>query len=249
VATTLQIKHRCPHCSELSDFALSQLSEIREFGVPEGEKPLWDLVRDRNNGQITKQKSNIAKEGCSLSRCPRCYNPVMFVVSAGSGLLSHLSQQMRQADNYNRYSFNESDFNVVCTFPERKAYESHPAWPERIRKPFIDTQMMFDEGKSLALVISGCRSVLDAATKEAGGVGENIFGRIEDLAKKNIITNSLKEWSHIVRKIGANATHDLDIYSQTEVKEILEFIKLLLHVVFELPESIERQKLPVVQVE
>jgi hypothetical protein len=239
----LQIKHRCPHCSELSDFNISQLHEVRTVLNEINSPPIWDLMTDLKTNQTIRSKTQSGREGCGISRCPRCYNPVMFIVVMGDAFMKNFLHHMDNKDTYNRHTISEKDIVVRKTYPEMKSYNSHESWPEKLRKPFIDTQMMFDEGKSSAIIISACRSVLDVLTKEAGGKGDNIYGRIEDLAKQGKITNSLKDWSHIVRKLGADATHDLDGKSDSEVSEILNFIKLLLHVLFELPDTIKSQKI------
>jgi Domain of unknown function (DUF4145) len=239
----LQIKHRCPHCNELCDFQISQLSEVKNIFDAEKVPSIWDVEKNTSYGRYERVQRNFGKQGCGISRCPRCYNPVMFVVTMGDNFTTQFLHGAKNQDSHNRVTLTEKDIIVEKTYPEARNYDAHESWPVKVRKPFVDAQMMLDEGKSTAIIISACRSVLDVLTKEADGDGKNIFQRIEDLSKKGKITLSIKEWAHIVRELGNDATHDLDGRSNGEVLELINFIKLLLHVLFELPHTIQNQRL------
>lgn len=229
----LQILHRCPHCSELCDFHISNLLERFTAEYSEKKPPLWESSKD-SKGRDVRIKTTMSTQCCALSRCPRCTNPVMFVISAPRSQIN-----TGQNDSYTRVI---NSYVVDHTYPEAKKNDSHPAWPEKIQKPFVDAQNMLDEGKSAAFVVTACRAVLDVATKELAGEGKSIFDRIEDLAKKGIVTGSLRDWAHEVRQRGAESVHDLDGGTPEQAKELVEFIRLFLHVTFELPQAILAKK-------
>lgn len=135
-----------------------------------------------------------------------------------------------------------TDFEIVAAYPEAPRFDAHPTWPEKIKKPFVELQEDMQRGRTPAFIISGCRSILDVATKDLDGKGDNIFARVEDLRKKGLLTGALADWAHALRKRGADAVHDLDGDQET-ARQLVEFIKLFLHVAYELPEAI-REKRP-----
>lgn len=216
---------------------------MSEYRRAEGtQPPLWETVGPDGSLLRERRTATRASQGCGLSRCPRCYNPVMFVVSVPSMDIAAIAREAhRQGAGYqSRVRLN---FIVDQTYPEARRYDAHAAWPQKIQKAFVDAQMMYDEGKSPALVLSACRSVLDVATKADGGdEGKSIAQRIDQLAELGKLIGAIREWAHKVRRIGNDATHDLDEGTAEEARQVIEFIKLFLHVTFELPASIRERE-------
>ncbi|MBR0871304.1 DUF4145 domain-containing protein [Bradyrhizobium tropiciagri] len=131
---------------------------------------------------------------------------------------------------------------IVRTYPQSREPIAHPTWPEEIREPFVDAQKMLSENKTPSFIIGGCRAVLDVATKKLGGNSANLAGRISELAQKGIITGGLREWADKLRLDGNNALHELKGDRDGAI-QLVEFIRVFLHVAFELPAAI-REKSP-----
>lgn len=239
----LQVAHRCPHCGEHKDFVLYQASEIVRRDISQIAEPLWENT-DPTLPPSARRKAAIGAEFCSLSRCPHCKNPTMFIVQCVD---THLAPIMgsQSGTGYDANSRTLSQFRVIATYPETPRFDAHPSWPELIRQPFVEMQEDVRRKRTPAFIISGCRTILDVATKDLGGVGKNIFDRVADLRAKGLLTGALGDWADEIRKRGNDAVHDLEGDAES-ARQFVEFLRLFLHVAYELPESIAKQRVTVV---
>jgi hypothetical protein len=250
----LQVSRRCPHCSELKDFAVTEITELRYREVAEGLPPLWDqMPRGSFAGGTGRKEVRHGLEFCGISRCPHCHNPMMFVfLSAANSLATALGR----VSSHPSERLASDSFHVLTTHPAPQNFSSHSSWPEKIRDPFVELQEDVARGRTAGRIIAGCRSILDVATKDllrkyraddpdpenpkGGRPKEDIFSRVNALAEIGLLTGALGEWAHKLRKLGADATHDLD-GDADDAKQFVEFLKLFLHVAYELPQAIKDQ--------
>jgi hypothetical protein len=233
----LQVAHRCPHCGEHKDFVLFQASEIVRSDISQIAEPLWADTDPRLPPSARRRAANGA-EFCALSRCPHCKNPTMFVLLAVD---THLSTAMGSPQGFDANSRLLSQFRVLATYPETPRFDAHPSWPERIRQPFVEMQEDMRRQRTPAFIIAGCRTILDVATKDLGGQGNSIFARVADLRARGLLTGALGDWADEIRKRGNDAVHDLEGDAET-ARQFVEFLRLFLHVAYELPESIANQR-------
>ena len=128
--------------------------------------------------------------------------------------------------------------SVAKVYPKRDIY-SCPAVPEKIDTLFRHVQAPMTEPEwHPALVIVGCRSVLEAAVSELGAEGNNLFEKIEFLHKEGILPRAITEWCHVIRKFGNKAAHEIEA-TREEAEEIVELTKFFLIYAFELPARVE----------
>lgn len=230
-----QLQHRCPHCSEHKDFVIQQPTEMREVSAANRHPPLWEPMATPNSKMV---KAEFAIEFCGLSRCPLCLNPVLFILAAARGFVNRATQHSAHSQNFRL----EGPCQVIAVYPEAPRIDAHPSWPEEIKQPFVEMLEDVRRNRTPAFIITNCRTILDVATKHLGGEGKSIFDRIEDLRAKGLLTGSLADWAHRIRQRGADAVHDLVGDAET-ARQLVEFIRLFLHVAYELPEMI-REKRP-----
>jgi hypothetical protein len=90
------------------------------------------------------------------------------------------------------------------------------------------------------------RKVVDVSTQKLLGEDAKKFGtiqkRIDELAARNALTPQLKDWAHVVRLEGNDASHDEDPYTQEEADELLSFVELYLTYVYALPGRLEARR-------
>lgn len=233
----------CPHCGSnrgFNAFGISNyLIEERDrevFPLSEHEKELETIykVNGGGAGMLPGPQTRFSLAG----ECIKCHKPI--VASCIS-----LDRYISEMKNCIKEGTQTMDFkgHVESIYPPPAPPYAHPAIPEKIRVTFIDLQKMLYEGKQPHLIISGCRDVLDAAVRKLGGGKEcdALYDRIEDLFKKNLITESLKDWANIIRKIGNKATHEM-LGDQNEARELVDFTKYFLQYTFELPLTIQEKK-------
>lgn len=250
----LQVSYRCPHCSELKDFAVTEITELRYREVGKGMPPLWDqLPAGRFAGGNGRREVHDGLEFCGISRCPHCHNPTMFVFLAAANSLATALGRVSSHPNERLMS---DAFRVLTAYPEQQHFASHPSWPEKIKAPFVELQEDVARGRNAGRIIAGCRSILDVATKDllrkyraddpdpekpkGARPKEDIFTRVNALADIGLLTGALGEWAHKLRRLGADATHDLD-GDAGDAKQFVEFLKLFMHVAYELSQAIKDQ--------
>lgn len=91
-----------------------------------------------------------------------------------------------------------------------------------------------------------CRKVVDVSTKQLLGTDESknkdIKDRINALHAKGSITLDLKDWCHHIRMGGNEAAHDEKPYSESEARELLDFVDLYLTYVYTLPGRLKERR-------
>jgi hypothetical protein len=83
------------------------------------------------------------------------------------------------------------------------------------------------------------RKVVDVSTQKLLAADAKKFNtikqRIDALAERNALTPELKDWAHVVRLEGNDASHDEDPYTHEEADELLSFVEVYLTYVYMLP--------------
>jgi hypothetical protein len=226
-----QLRHVCPACGNLADFLVHQVTEFLKRDDRPGE---FKLVEHKPGRQAPPLSD--AREGCGLARCPLCTQPLMIVFRAPAALLTEAldsGQRRGGIDMKSRLRVGET-VTIVGTFPQTEDPKPHRTWPEKIQVPFVDLQHMLRERRHPPFVISGCRTVLDVATRHLGARRDRLVDRIDELADRNVVTGILRDWSHKLRLDGNAAVHELE-GTEEDARQLVEFMKLFLHVAFELP--------------
>jgi hypothetical protein len=81
-----------------------------------------------------------------------------------------------------------------------------------------------------------CRKVLMHIGVQLGAPDGKSFAEYIDYLNANgYITPKSKGWVDHIRKKGNDATHKIDIVSQTDARELLTFTEMLLRLVYEFP--------------
>lgn len=86
-------------------------------------------------------------------------------------------------------------------------------------------------------------SSIDAMLKEKGYTEGDLYPRIEEAAKKHLITGEMATWTHDVR-LDANDQRHADenaaLPSEADASKCVEFAKALAEFLFVLPNRVER---------
>lgn len=83
------------------------------------------------------------------------------------------------------------------------------------------------------------RKALEARirTMHADGKG-SLYDRIKGLPAELGVTPAMKRWAHSIRHLGNDATHEEDLFSQDDAKNIHKFTEVFLTQAFSLPARI-----------
>lgn len=226
-----QFRTTCPHCANQVDLAISHLFEYR---FRDGNIPIFAHIQP----EMAKRRDPILCHGCSA--CPICDGPMLtsFVAEAQDfkAMREAATNSIRAASGYT-----EGRLHLLAVYPEPAKPADDPAYPEQVREIFPELQEMAARRASPAIVVGGCRSVLEVACSALGGEGRNLQTKIDDLRQKGLLTEALTEWAHRLRLDGNQAVHEIKA-SAEQATELVDFVRLFLEVTFVLPKRIEAKR-------
>ena len=128
-------------------------------------------------------------------------------------------------------------------------FERYPEhWPEAVGRYWLQAKSNIrDENWDAAAVMA--RSALQIALRDKGASGNNLKQEIDDLAKKGILPQIMREWSNCVRELGNDSAHPNPLQDSTnaqDARDIVSFLDFLLEYLYTLPYRIllyrEREK-------
>ena len=92
-----------------------------------------------------------------------------------------------------------------------------------------------------SVAVMCARVILEYTLKdlEIGTDNDNLYDRIQEAYKREIITKPVADWAHIVRKFGNIAIHEVEA-TETEAREVKEFVKIFLDLVYRIPYEISK---------
>lgn len=88
-----------------------------------------------------------------------------------------------------------------------------------------------------------CRKLLMHVAVEKGApAGQSFLSYVEYLAANGYVPPDAREWIDEIREHGNDANHEIDLMSQEEAEDMVDFTTMLLRVVFEYPERGRRTR-------
>lgn len=135
-----------------------------------------------------------------------------------------------------------SAFAIIGTYPMIADLEIPKHVPDKIGNLYrqaLDCEVRGNWDACGAM----CRKVVDVATVNLGALrSKKLVDRIDDLEVIRTLTPALKEWAHVIRLDGNDATHDPDPFEQDEAHQIRSFTEIFLRYVYELPGMLSERK-------
>lgn len=222
---------QCPHCNAKDNiFCFGFSNYIIETNASSG-----DTGQDRKFVRVNGKQVELIRFSLA-GVCQDCKQPILATCRASMAQFEELKKCCK-TDMDTRIKV-----EVLEVFPQPIPPYSHAALPEEVNKAFVDLQLMIQEKKRPHFIITGCRTVLERAVFELGGEGDTLARRVENLFEKGIITSSLQDWASIIRRHGNEAAHEM-IGTAEEATELVNFTKVFLQFTFELPATIEAQRM------
>ncbi|SRR5260221_7315111 len=141
-----------------------------------------------------------------------------------------------------------SDYHAIhdsYVVPWPLKFDKYPKhWPETVGRFWLQAHRnLLDENWDASAIMA--RSSLQAALRELGAVGKNLFQEIEDLSKKGILPPLINNWSHELRELGNESTHADISKSGTQrqdARDIVKFLDFLMQYLFDLPNEINEYR-------
>jgi hypothetical protein len=90
-----------------------------------------------------------------------------------------------------------------------------------------------------------CRKLLmHIAVAKGAKVGESFASYVDFLATHNYVPPDAKDWVDHIRKKGNEANHEIVIVKREDAEELLEFVEMLLTVIYVFPAAVKRKYAP-----
>jgi transcription elongation factor Elf1 len=87
-----------------------------------------------------------------------------------------------------------------------------------------------------------CRKLLmNIAVSKGAGEGEKFIYYVEYLSDKNYVPPDAKDWVDHIRKKGNEATHEIQIIKKEDAEELMDFVQVLLKIIYEFPATIKKK--------
>jgi len=88
-----------------------------------------------------------------------------------------------------------------------------------------------------------CRKLLmNIAVSKEAEEGLKFIEYVEYLSDKHFIPPDAKGWVDHIRKKGNEATHEISIMEKEDAEELINFIEMLLKIIYEFPANIKRKE-------
>ncbi len=113
------------------------------------------------------------------------------------------------------------------------------AFPERVWKMYVETLHAMN-GDVRILAAGGLRATVEAICLESGISGRTLADKIDELAKKDLLTQSLAELLHEERYLGNSALHELETPTHEALEDGLAIVEGLISTIYILPIKAER---------
>lgn len=224
------VRVKCPHCADCNT--------VRLFNVGEYTAACSPSVLEKEQVSVATMSAARHRHSARFSAagtCCACNGPVLLELEIDRDYLKVMREHILEAP---QHRYDGPPPKILRMWPEPPQPYAHPALPENVRKDFITLQNILPQlPESPWIGISACRTILENAVEYLGGEGGTLHKRLHNLADKGILSSVLLDWADCIRLSGNAAVHDCT-GSIDEAEEIVEFTRLFLQYVFELPDRV-----------
>lgn len=211
------------------------LHSVSEY-IAAREVPVGAVQTPRQMGQqVHVMHGGQLARGYGVAACRDCRGPVMIWFEC---LLEQL-HSIRNSANALEWSFTGNPPKILGTYPQPTEPDDSPHYPEKLRAVFVELQEDIACKRTPARIVVGCRSVMEVALTGLGFDKGLLLTRIDKAREQGLLTEGMRQWAHKVRLAGNEAAHELEANTD-EARELVDFIRLFLEVVFVLPERIQK---------
>lgn len=207
-------KNTCPWCSVKETLVAKALHSLHEF---------FNTRAHETNFVVA-----------ALLQCSACGRPSLGVTDLTPDTYKEMKECIDSTKPYLKHVI------TLQIIPQsNNSSYSHDSIPPKISNLFEDLQKMVVSKLSPALIITGCRGVIEASAIHLGANTGTLFNKIDALKTSGTISTTLADWAHQIRLEGNEAVHE-NAGTPQEAEEMVDFTKIFLQYAFELPDRIEK---------
>lgn len=139
--------------------------------------------------------------------------------------------------------------NFYKLLPKPKELKAAPYTPQKIADTYVtalkilncSTKDLLTEADAEACCMT-IRKAVELAVNEQNATGKNLYQKIEDLANRNILTDSMRMWAQEIRSIGNDGAHEDGAVSLRDAEQATFFADMLFRYLYTLPGMIAERR-------
>lgn len=113
--------------------------------------------------------------------------------------------------------------------------------PEEVDSLYSETRKCVSIGSYTSAVLSCRKLLMNIAVEKGAKKGESFLFYVSYLADEGYVPPNGKGWVDHIRKKGNEATHEIELMSQDDATELIQFAEMLLKFIYEFPNKIPSQ--------
>ena len=113
-----------------------------------------------------------------------------------------------------------------------------------VKSLYEEARRCTSEGAYTAAVLCCRKLLMHIAVAKGAKPGESFVKYVEFFANKNYIPPDAKDWVDHIRLKANEANHEIVIMSEADAKDLIQFLGMLLTIIYEFPAKIKRKNQP-----
>lgn len=114
---------------------------------------------------------------------------------------------------------------------------------EKIENLYNEARNVISTNSFTAAVLC-CRKILmHIAVSKSAKPGQNFIKYVEYLEEHHYVPPDAKQWVDHIRNKANEANHEITIMSENDAKDLIEFIEMLLKIIYEFPAAAKRKSI------
>lgn len=110
---------------------------------------------------------------------------------------------------------------------------------EMVQSLYNEARDCFKVNAFTASVLSCRKLLMHIAVSKGAEEGQTFIQYVEYFSEKNFIPPGAKDWVDHIRQKGNEANHEIVIMEKSDAKDLINFIEMLLKIIFEFPAKIK----------
>jgi uncharacterized protein DUF4145 len=223
-----RLTHRCGRCGEKAELEIIAHTTVSDDEVAS------DLLANSLNVEKLLNRTDFVSLMCV---CPRCSGATIidFQVDKFFGG-SFLHDLTVDRDEIVRPS---TSVEKIGFYPSRNSWREISGVPQDVCELMEEIEDLIGNGHRPSVILSTIGTALELVMCRLGEEKGTLFKRIDSLADRGVITNTLKQWAHHLRERRNKAVHEA-VGSKEDADELFKFLCTLVEVTIGLPHRIEK---------
>jgi len=110
-----------------------------------------------------------------------------------------------------------------------------------VKELYIETRRCISVNAYTSAVLSSRKLLMHIAVAKGAKEGLKFIEYVEYLSANHFIPPDAKEWVDHIREKGNEANHEIIIMSEEDAKDLIDFIGMILKIVYEFPAKIKKK--------